>query len=157
FPPYLIGGTITSDVFLPPQAARDNDATLDRGYHYPPLDYLSNGVDVSNGRLILTNGVTMGAYGARSIRLLGSGKLISEGLPNQLNRLVTLNAVQEQPLAWIDNSPAASMTLVEGSDLTLRFTDVSFLADSTTRRALLTQGGFAGSRTFRDSQFRGVY
>src|SRR5882724_7107518 len=97
YPPIILTNGITTDTTLSPQAQRDADIP-DLGYHYSPLDYVVNGISLTN-TLTLTNGVVLATYGASTsygISVSGSGKLISQGQPNCLNYIVRYNTVQEQ-------------------------------------------------------------
>jgi Calx-beta domain-containing protein len=155
YPPAMLVSHFTGNTTLTVRDIRDVDVP-DLGWHYDNLDYLWTSLDVTNNStLTLTNGVTVGSYGPRLIWLRGTSKLVSEGTPINLNRLVTFHTVQEQPLVLITNT--ALMTLINGADVTLRFTDVSVMAASTGGRRLIPEGPFNSTVTIRDSQLRGVY
>src|SRR5205085_4130181 len=128
----VISVNFTQNTTLSPQAERDTD-TPDLGYHYPALDWAVGGIVITNCTLTLTNGVAVAVYDLDGLKLRAGGKLISEGRPLQLNRLVRYNAVQEQPTFW--GATGASMSLVafqdNASELTFRLTEVGQLANST--------------------------
>lgn len=152
--PALVTTNFTVNTTLTPWVPRDNDLP-DLGWHYPVLDFVWTSLTVNTGvTLTLLNGVAVGAYGPRLLTLSGSGKVTSTGLPEQLNRLVTYNAVQEQPQTWITN---AAHTTFSGANIGLRFTDVSFLAAPSGGRQMLGSGSLANMVTIRDSSLRGLY
>ncbi|HOX03037.1 MAG TPA: hypothetical protein PKW32_11775 [Verrucomicrobiota bacterium] len=75
-------------------AARDMDKP-DLGYHYVPLDYVVDCMDIDGAVLELGNGVSVGVRGACGFKLEPGSKLISQGTPLALNRLVGCANVQE--------------------------------------------------------------
>lgn len=147
YPP-LVYLNVTNSVnsLWAPQAARDTSGTPDRGYHYPALDYLISGVIVNGGTLVLTNGVAVAGYGSYALRTSGSGVVVSEGIPEQMNRLTTYHAVQEQGHRWITN-----FWMLNGVNLNLRFTDATAMSGANTLVASGELG--AGTLNFRDCQF----
>jgi hypothetical protein len=58
YAPVVLTGSITQDTVLEPQAWRDVDGP-DRGFHYEPLDYAVNALQLQNATLTLTNGVAL--------------------------------------------------------------------------------------------------
>jgi len=148
----------TVSTTLNPQAQRDTDVP-DVGWHYDPLDYCWSGLNLTNSStLTLTNGVAVGIYGAKGTTLSTGANLISEGQPNNLNRLVRYQTVQEQSVLW--GSTASTMSLIDiveniAPQTRLTFTDVSVMADSLNRRTLLS----ASSAPFivSHSQLRGIF
>src|SRR5439155_7602543 len=68
YPPLLLSSDFTVSTTLSPQAGRDTEM-LDVGWHYDPLDYCLNGLNVTNSTLTLTNGVAIGIYGSKGISL----------------------------------------------------------------------------------------
>jgi hypothetical protein len=150
YPP-LVYLNVTNSVnsLWAPQAARDTSGTPDRGYHYPALDYLISGVIVNGGTLVLTNGVAVAGYGSYALRTSGSGVVVSEGIPEQMNRLTTYHAVQEQGQRWITN-----FWMLNGVNLNLRFTDATAMSGA---NSLVASGELgAGTLNFRDCQFHDV-
>jgi hypothetical protein len=104
------------------------------------LDWLIGNVALTNATLILTNGVAIGVHDTlvqgviqpAGIRLFGGAKLISEGSPANLNRVVRYRAVQECPTAPY---PTAYCGLIYSTgsyspapEVRLRFTELSLLA-----------------------------
>lgn len=152
-PPRVLTGVIAEDVILGPVAYRDVDG-LDVGYHYDPLDYIACNTVVSNATLTLTNGVSFGVYGNTGIRLHGNSKLLSEGRPERLNRIVRSQAIQEQAnVNWTSGTnlsllseDASSGTL---STIQLRFTDLSQLSGG---RVILSGGNKLSSFSLVDCQ-----
>lgn len=153
YAPLLLTNGFAVKTVLQPLVPRDADQP-DLGYHYPVLDYVWTLLTANNVELVLTNGVAVAGYGPRLLTLSGTGKLTSVGLPQQLNRLVTYNAVQEQPQTWITN---ATYTAINGGNIALRFTDASFMAASTGGRYLVPGGAFNHTINIQDSSLRGAY
>jgi hypothetical protein len=135
--PVLLTGLVTAPYTLYPIVQRDTDL-LDLGAHYCPIDYACTALSITNTTLTLTNGVAIGIYGAKGFTFQNGAKLISEGNPSRLNRIVRYNAVQEQPESWESaqtgffelNSPTSP-------EIQLTFTDVSLLAGSSTSRTFI--------------------
>jgi hypothetical protein len=158
--PVQLVNDFTVNTTLFPQAQRDTDAP-DLGYHATPLDYVWTGLNLTNATLILTNGVAVAVIGAKGTTLKNGARFYSEGTPMNLNRLVRYSAVQEQPILL--GATASSLIDVSGApsplpEVRLRFTDVSLLADSSTRRYLLANNGAVVSTlALTDCQLRGVY
>jgi hypothetical protein len=95
YPPAFWTDNVTADAVWAPQAIR-NQGLPDRGYHYPPLDYVVSGLAVTNATLIMTNGVVIGVSGEYGFELQSGTKFYSEGSPLCPNRLVRYQLVQEQ-------------------------------------------------------------
>ncbi len=123
YPPLELTTDITASTTLWPQAQRAA-AGNSLGYHYPALDYLWSGLNLTNATLTLTNGVVIGIEGNIGMTLRNGARFISEGTPLQPNRLVLMNAVQER-----GSSPASGGSLLTlgstVSEVRLRYTDVS--------------------------------
>ncbi len=123
-----------------------------------PLDYAASGITLTNATLTLACGVAIGNYGAKGTTLRTGAKFLSEGAPNNLNRLVRYSTVQESP--W--GSTASTMSLLDrGSssplEVRLRFTDVALLAGPTAQRRLLEGlDGRPVTLAISHSQLRGV-
>lgn len=132
YPPIELTTDFTSDTTLFSQAQRDTDS-LDLGYHADPLDYVWTTRNLTNATLLLTNGVAVGVYGSKGTTLRNGAKFVSQGAPNNLNRLVRYTAVQEQPMVW-GGSASSLLDYYSGSSpvpqVWLTFTDVSLLAAS---------------------------
>jgi hypothetical protein len=161
YPPLQLTTDFTTSTTLNPQAQRDTD-TPDLGYHYDPLDYLLTSLNITNATVTLTNGVALGIYGTKGLSLrTGSSKLIGEGSPTALNRMVRYQTVQEQPVLL--GSTASSMNLVEllasTPEITLRFTDLSVMAETSGRRGLAANlSTYAvNPLTLAHCQVRGIY
>ncbi len=99
YPPLALPGPIQIPTILGPQAVRDGD-TPDLGYHYAPLDYVVNGLVVTNATLTMTNGVALGYYGNNAIWLQSGSSLVSEGTPLVRNHLTRFACVQEASTNW---------------------------------------------------------
>jgi hypothetical protein len=154
--PQILSGNITVNTILNPAVQRDADL-LDRGYHYDPLDYCLSSLSISNALLTLTNGVAIGIYGANGFQLRTASRLVSEGIPGRLNRIVRFDTVQEKATNW-GNAPSNSFSLFtlnsSGSSvpaLELRFTDLAHLAittNSVSPRRLIQAGAGQSVRPF---------
>jgi hypothetical protein len=127
--PITLANNITVDTVLAAQAARDLDAP-DKGYHYPALDWAVGNISVATGvTLTLTNGVAVAGFDVNALTLNGTSKLISEGRPHNLNRIVRYNTVQEQPVDW--GAVAATMRLINissANEVRIRLTEGAHLA-----------------------------
>lgn len=134
YPPIVLVGAISIPTVLGPQAQRDTDLP-DLGYHADPLDYCIKETSLTS-TLLLTNGVALGVYGTTGLSLDGAGaKVISEGRPDRMNRLVRYNAVMEQPGLWGSYQAGMSILSVSSSyspspEVRMRFTDVSMLGSA---------------------------
>jgi hypothetical protein len=162
YPPIVLTNHITSDTTLTAQAQRDSD-TPDLGYHPDPLDYVASQIAVTNATLTLQTGAALGVYGASSAPgfvLLDGGKVISTGAPDNLNRIVRYNLVQEQATTnWSANSVGRSISTVSpyGTNLltsqaSFRFTDFSMPAAGNDH---LYAGATNLTFTVQDCQFHG--
>jgi alpha-tubulin suppressor-like RCC1 family protein len=133
YPPLVLTNKETNDVTLVPQAERDTN-TPDLGYHYDPLDYITDVFTITNATLTLTNAVAIGSYYEVGIWLQDGSQIISAGSPTELNRLVRYTTVQEQPLklgSWALDSAASVYPSAYGSVKAAgayRFTEFSTLA-----------------------------
>ena len=163
FPPVVItGGSISVPTILAPQAQRDVDAP-DLGYHYPPLDYCIKESSLTS-TLLLTNGVAFGVYGESGLTLSSSAaKIISEGKPDQLNRIVRYNSVHEQPAIWGSYILPMTVFAITSSssptpEVRMRFTEVSLLGSgaTTTEQFLATATSVNAIWVARDCQFSGL-
>jgi hypothetical protein len=156
YAPVVLTNHFTTNTTLTPVVPRDDDGKIDIGFHFDPLDYLWTSLDVTNNStLTLTNGVAVAGYGPQLIWLRGSSKVVSEGTVLNPNRLTTFHTVQEQPLALITNT--ALMTLINGANVTLRFTDVSVMTAGNSGRRLIPIGPFNATVSIQNSQLRGIY
>lgn len=97
YPPVLLTNqTIGTSITLSPQAQRDTDS-LDRGYHYAPLDFVF-GVTWITNTLTLTPGTAVGVFapdGYYGVQLQG-GQIACVGTATAPNRFARYNTVQEQ-------------------------------------------------------------
>jgi len=96
YPPILLTNiTVSTNVTLSPQAQRDT-GTPDLGYHYEPIDYITDVYGITNAILTLTNGVVVASYDVTGIWLQNGGSIVSIGTPQNPNWYVWYGAVQEQ-------------------------------------------------------------
>ena len=117
--------------------------TPDLGYHYEPLDFLWSAVRVSQP-MTWQNGVTMGVLGSDGPEFSGDAGLLSQGSVQAPNRLTRAAAVQERAVSvGAPGSLSGWLRVAAGSRAAFqwRFTEVSDLADSWERRALVGGGG----------------
>ena len=165
YAPDLLPNNFTVDTVLSPTTVlRDTDIP-DRGYHYDPLDYCLTARTLANATLQLTGGVAVGVYGSTGIILQQGGNLVSHGTPTALNRLVRYNTVQEQKFVWGANTDPTSLMSVATTPasglptITMRFTEISLLANTPTKRCILSTGGTNLVKTFtlQDCQVHGGY
>jgi len=92
--------TITSNVTLGPQAPRDTNAAPDLGYHYDPIDYITERYFITNATLTINNGTVIACYNdLAGIWLQDGSSVVSVGTPLTPNRFVWYLAVQEQPIS----------------------------------------------------------
>ncbi len=158
YPPLDLTSPFVSSTTLSPQAQRDTD-TPDLGYHYDPLDYLVSNAGLTGVTVTLTNGVAVGTYGTVGFQLYAGAKVISEGTPNNLNRLVRYRTVQESALST--NDPASYTIYCPDSyspapEVRLRFTDLSLLPGNTTNSAHIYSPASGGMVVnLRDCWLRG--
>jgi len=140
YPPIVLDSTFAVNTTLAPQAQRDLDQP-DEGFHYAALDWAVGGVAVTNSVILtLTNGVALACYGVNGLNLYSSSKIVSEGQPLNLNRIVRFNTVQEQPADWGTNGATIKMlnNVAAVSQMSLRLTEFSSLAySSNSTRAYL--------------------
>jgi hypothetical protein len=152
--PAVLTGTLNIETALRPRVARDTD-TLDKGFHYVPLDYVVKNVNLTVP-LRLTNGVAVAVAGSYGVDLQSGSSFISEGRAEGLNRLTRWHNVQEQSAAEGNGGPMTKITAsyMQRPSLTARFTEVTCLSKSGT--SLLDNGSsqpFAFV-TIEFSQFR---
>ncbi len=156
YPPLELSTNFSANTTLSPLVQRDTD-TPDLGFHYDPLDYVATARVVTNV-LTLTNGIAVGVYGSSSsygFTLSGSGKLVSQGIPNGLNYIVRYNTVQEQTTTnWSASiaGPAVQITFGASANVQCRFTAWSTPAGVAAHFSTTTT---AGSNSFTDCQFTG--
>lgn len=157
YPPMILDNTITVSTIFTPQAYRDLDAP-DLGYHYPPLDYLVSGLSLTNVSLLLTNGVALGYYGSYGINLFAGGKLISEGRPTLLNRVVRYRTVQEGPIS--SSEPWSHAISCGGSysptpEVWLRYTELAIPPSHNSSSQIIAPYSGAMLVDLCDTQIRG--
>jgi hypothetical protein len=160
YAPVVLAGPITQDTVLEPQAWRDVDRP-DRGFHYEPVDYAVNALQVQNATLTLTNGVVLATYGQNGLWLNSGAVLRSVGRPTERNHIVRFNTVMEQPLHWggggIDNHLAINPYHASGTApvVECRFTDFGLLGYAGYHLYTLSAGWVIGHLGLRDCGLRG--
>jgi hypothetical protein len=162
YPPLVLSNTITSDTTLAAQAQRDTDVP-DLGYHPDPLDYVAGGTIVTNATLTLQPGVALGArtLGGYGLGLFNGARLIGEGEPDHLNRIVRHNTVQEQANTnWTEYASGGAGVMTTWNPAAtapharLRFTEWSVPA-GTEMYHFWGMSEDAGTHDLRDCQFHG--
>jgi hypothetical protein len=110
YPPLLLTNTVSWNTTLAPQAQRDTDA-LDLGYHYDPLDYVTDIFTVTNATLTLTNGVAVASYNNTGIWIQDNAAIVSVGSPLAPNYFVRYQSAQEQAVALDGSSPSSAIAV----------------------------------------------
>jgi hypothetical protein len=157
YPPVELTTNFTGDTTLTLQAPRDT-SPFDLGFHYDPIDFTISSAVLSNATLILTNGVVLGTRpGANAnpgiLYLRGSGKLISEGLPQQPNVLARYLSVQEGRATNVNNEDFVYVdSNATAPEIRCRFTDWRAPSGSGEH---LTIYNVTAPFSFRDGQFSG--
>jgi hypothetical protein len=162
YPPIVLTNHITNDTTLTAQAQRDTD-TPDLGYLYDPLDYVASQIAVTNATLTLQTGTALGVHGsstAPGLVLLNGGKVLSTGAPDNLNRLVRYNLVQEQATTnWSASSVGRTLTTVAPYGTNLLTTEARFRLTDFSMPANGNDHLYAGATnltfTVQDCQFHG--
>jgi hypothetical protein len=160
-PPLTItNGFLAADTTLNPRSALryTNNAFPDLGFHYPILDHVLGLVAMTNVQLSINPGAAVGLAiaepGNYALMLADGAKLLVEGSPTNLARLIRPHLVQEQAnnawknhgfslvLPWWTANPAPSVSL--------RFAQVATVYDE-----ILIGYSQPANVSFRDSQFHG--
>jgi hypothetical protein len=90
--------------------------------------------------LILTNGISVGVFGASGFTVGQNGTLASVGTPLTLNRIVRYQSVQEQPFVFGAAANGEIAVSAAGSPygiMRFRFTDFPSVAGSTSLRTIV--------------------
>jgi hypothetical protein len=160
-PPLTItNGFLAADTTLNPRSSLryTNNAVPDLGFHYPILDHVLGFVAATNVQLTVNPGAAVGLAiaepGNYALLLADGAKLLVEGSPTNLARLIRPHLVQEQAnnawknhgfsfvLPWWTASPAPTVSL--------RFAQVATVYDE-----ILIGYNQPANVTFRDSQLHG--
>ncbi len=165
FPPMVLSSmTVTNNTEFTPQVERDIDIP-DLGYHYAALDYAVNNCFINNASVKIKPGTAIGVFGGYGFAVNGSASLECEGTPENLNRIVSYNLVQEQAntnwvrfySALIGNYPGVGS---EQDRVYFRFTDFSlstmgyhlmFEYQSPIQPVIIKDCQFHNGRIFTDS------
>ncbi len=110
-PTVLAGVTYAAPAGLTIQAPRNNGAP-DLGYHYDPLDYITDAVLVNQTALTLANGVAVACYNRPGITLQNGGSITSVGTPGQPNWFARYQSVQEQSVSLGGAAPESGQNVV---------------------------------------------
>ncbi|HEY6182197.1 MAG TPA: chitobiase/beta-hexosaminidase C-terminal domain-containing protein [Terriglobales bacterium] len=165
YPPEVRTSFSTPIEVLQPRLIRDNQNpnAVDLGYHYATLDYAWSGVSLSSS-LLLTNGVAVAVYGTTGTTLQSGASFTSAGLPTSMNRLLRHQAVQEMSAVWGSSGSTMSLINIAAANsplpvVSLRFTDISLLADAATKRYLFENANsyLVDTLSFRDCELRNGY
>ena len=95
-PSVLASTTISSDTTLSSRVALDTNPNPDLGYHYDPIDYISDLYSVNGAILTVTNGVVIACLNEPGIKLLDGSSIVSFGTPNTPNWFIRCSSVQEE-------------------------------------------------------------
>ncbi len=138
FPPVLLTNSITQNITLSPAAEKDVSEP-DLGYHYTPLDYVFGTTRINAATVTIRKGAAVGFFsrdGGWAACILECGaKLDSIGAPENLNKLVWYNTVQEQSVSdWSWNGSSIDILGFDNYfcapvGLDCRFTQFSRMAD----------------------------
>lgn len=160
YPPVEITTHFTSATTLAPQAPRDTDLP-DRGYHYSPVDYILSGRSLSGATLILTNGVSVAAYGASGISLGNNATFVSEGRAERMNRILRYQNIQEQPTLFSSLGTAwLAVPSLQTTRPTIRiwYTEMPTMGETDGARTLVdTVVHYVTTLAFKSSHFGGTY
>jgi hypothetical protein len=138
--PLELVGEIAFNTVLNPIVPVDT-GTLDRGYHYPRIDYAASAVSLTNAVLTLTNGVRLATYGTVGIHLRTGAAFRSGGSPTRPNHLSRLALIQEETTAETTATILASQGGTAMPSVTMRFTDFAAAGEVSTRRNLVSASG----------------
>ena len=164
YPPVVYaGGSISTNLTLGLQATRDtNAANVDLGYHYDPLDYAIGAKSVSSPTITINPGTAIATFGTNGFNygfaIISSGQFQCVGAPNNLNRIVAYNMVQERSITnWARPSSGSILTGFTGSPsvgaINCRFTDWSVPAQDDPH--LYVGAGSYAPISLQDCQFHG--
>jgi hypothetical protein len=99
-PPLLLTNqTIASNITLSVRAPRDTD-TPDLGYHYDPIDYITENYAITNATLTIASGTVIACVNTNGIELLDGSAISSIGTPAAPNWFTHYEFVQEQSV-WL--------------------------------------------------------
>ncbi len=105
------------------------------GYHYDPIDYITQMLGVTNATVTVTNGSAIACYNTNGILLRDGSAIVSMGTPLSPNRFARYSSVQEQSVSPVGNPPSAGRNVTAwpsgsvGPNGTFRFTQFSCPAD----------------------------
>jgi hypothetical protein len=97
--------TVTTNLTLGTRVPRGTNAVPDLGYHYPPLDYITHHLIVTNASVLVTNSVALASYHDSGIVYWNGLALHVEGTPTQPVWITRYHCVQERPVFLGNNSP----------------------------------------------------
>ena len=97
YPPLIYSNLIFSvSTNLLKQAVRDTNSAPDLGFHYDPIDFITDNLAITNSTLSFSNGVAIASYNEAGIVLRDGSALNSIGTPNHPNWLVRYQMVQDK-------------------------------------------------------------
>jgi hypothetical protein len=106
--------TMAVNTTLPPQAQRDAESPgPDLGYHYDPIDYITENYAITNATLTITSGTVIACANTNGIELLDGSAISSIGTPAAPNWFTHYAFVQEQSV-WLgpDTDQFAALNVV---------------------------------------------
>jgi len=116
YPPLVYSNqTFTVSTNLQLQAQRDTNTLPDLGYHYDPLDYITDNVTVTNTTLTITNGIAIACYNEPGIILQAGAAINSIGTPLLPNWLVRYQSVQDKSVFLGGASPGSGQNVAAAS------------------------------------------
>jgi hypothetical protein len=152
--PALLADVVSTSTTLAPRVFCDN-VLPDLGYHFARLDYLCTELVVTNATLTLTNGVAVGWYGKNGVFLAKNSRLISEGKPEEMNRLIRYSLVQEQADVISANGTTSGVLLTTNGlavanrpEIQIRFTEIALPGQTSSKRYFLNSpNGATGAKS----------
>jgi hypothetical protein len=157
YPPIVLSNQTNSvDQTLSPQAQRDTDAP-DLGYHYDPLDYITDYYWITNCTLTVGEGTAIACCNNAGIVLQQNSTIVSGGSPLYPSWFVRYQSVQEQPLLLDGSSPssAAAVTpcFLSGTPPNGQYRFTKFACPSAGGNHLAHSGYYYGNLLVQDCEF----
>ena len=164
-PPTILDGTITGTRTLTPLPSKANSTPrIDRGFHYPALDFIVSNLRIAHGQLIIAPGCTLGIFGPSGFILGPSGSLTTLGSPTAPISITRLQAIQERTLPATPLQASAVLrsleeSLIKSESAGVNSTEFSaaytFMSVPAGTGALLTGNPSVGKLVLRHSQLYG--
>jgi hypothetical protein len=161
--PEILTNMIVGSTNLLPRSIADT-GDIDLGYHYPLVDFACRAFGVTNGTLVLSNGVVVMSFGVAAIWTPDNSTLISVGTPLVPNHLTRFNVVQEQSTNWGQSSGfelSGNNTVIcytyntSPPHANIQFTEFELMADSGYHFQMLDTTWIFTTFAVRNSSFYG--